>query len=188
MSGVSAAQTPCEVFYHVFSYKGLYGQMIRALNRARNHVAEGKLFCINFRNPLSGVNTLLTGARIIEICDHPSTIVWCSPDERIAGLVLLYASFFSCVLGSYYKAERHRNQLTLYCKSVKVPKQLFPALPQEFCQFTIRGNQIIALMCAALGQSGVPRLVSQGGPPVQASLQSANGGSGFGSDGPVPSM
>lgn len=177
MSGVSTAQTPCEVIYHVFLYKSLYGQMIGALNRARNHVAEGKLFCISFRNPLSGVVTQLTGSRIIEICDHPSTIVWCSPEERIAGLVLLYSSFFSCVLASYYRAEVHRNKLTLYCKNVTVPKALFPYLPTEYCKFTIRGNQIIALMCAAIGNTGVPSLVSSGGPPVQAALQNANEGS-----------
>ena len=172
MSGVSSAQTPCEVIYHVFLYRSLYSSMIRALNRARNHVAQGKLFCISFRNPLSGVVTQLTGARIIEICDHPSTVQWCSDEERMAGLVLLYASFFRGVLGSYYKAETHRNHLTLYCKSFRVPKELFQSLPSQYCQFTIRGNQIIALMCAALGNTGVPSLVNSGGPPVQASLQS----------------
>lgn len=172
MSGVSSAQTPCEVIYHVFLYKSLYGQMVRAINRARNYVAEGKLFCISFRNPLSGVVTQLTGRRIINIYDDYPNITWCTDEERIAGLVIVNASFFAGVLKSFYQAQTHRNNLALYCKSFVVPRALFPAIPPEYYQFTTRGNQIIALMYAALGNSGVPTLVSSGGPPVQASLQS----------------
>lgn len=172
MSGVSNAQTPCEVIYHVFLYKSLYGQMVRALNRARNHVAEGKLFCISFRNPLSGVVTQFTGSRIIRICDDYPNVTWCSAEERIAGLVFIYASFFAGVLKSFYQANTHHGKLTLYCKSFTVPTALFPSLPSEYRQFTIRGNQIIALMYASIGNTGVPTSVNAGGPTVQASLQS----------------
>lgn len=161
--------------------------MIRALNRARNYHAQGKFYCITFCNPLSGAKTLLTGDRILQICDSPSTVVWCSDEERIAGLVLLNEAFFRCLLGAFYRAETHRNHLQLYCKNVKVPQALFPALPPEFCQFTIRGNQLIAIMCAALGCAGVPQNVRDGGPPLQFSSQFAAGPTS-GSVGPVPNM
>lgn len=175
MSGVSLAQTPCDVIYHVYQYKNKYGEMLRSLNRARNYHAEGKFYCINFLNPLSGVKTLLTGERVIQICDHPTKVVWCSSEERIAGLVLLNASFFRCLLGAFYKAETARNKLQLYCKSVKVPLSLFPALPAEYSVFTVRGDQILAIMCSALGFGGVPSIVREGGPPLQFSSQTAIG-------------
>jgi hypothetical protein len=174
MSGVSSAQTPCQVYYHVFLYKSLYGKMVDALNQARRHRSESKFFCLHFRNPSTGAVTQLTGKRIIQIYEHFNSIVWCSEEERIAGMVLIYATFFRNVLGSYYQAEQHRNNLSLYCKTVEVPLALFPNLPEDYQKFTIRGNQILALMNASLGNSGVPAIVSAGGPPLQIAQQEAN--------------
>lgn len=155
MSGISSAQTPCEIIYHVFLYKNLYGQTVNALRKSREALSQGKLYCLSFYNPLSRVVTPLTGTRIVDICDRPSSIVWCNDEERIAGLVILYSPFFRSILGAFDKALQHRSQLTLYCKAITVPPHLFPSYTGP-STFVIRGKEIIALMCAALGRSGIP--------------------------------
>lgn len=164
MSGVSSATTPCEVVYDVFLNKNTYGSMFRALSLARKFRSEGKYYCTFFTNPRTRAVTLLTGTRIINIYENFNNIVWCSAEEQIAGSVLYYINFFAGIYDAYNKAQTQRKKLNLYCKVVNVPSVLYPNVPSENLQFTIRGNQIIALMNSALGNGGVPSYVSLGGP------------------------
>jgi hypothetical protein len=156
MSGVSDANTPCGVIYHVYVNKSIYGEMIRSVNRARNYHSEGKYYCITFTNPLTRTSIVLSGERILQIVDHPNSITWCSDEERIAGLVLINRNFFTCLLGAFYKAETARNQIKLYCKSVSVPLTLFPFLSIEDSNFTAKGKDILAIMYSSLGNGGLP--------------------------------
>ena len=164
MSGVSNATTIYGVIYHVFQYKSLYGDMIRAIDKARTSRSQGKCFCITFRNPLTGAQTILSATRIIQIYDNFNSVVWTSAEEQIAGLVLRYESFFRLVLGSYYRAEGARNKLNTYCQTFNVPALLFPSVPADSRQATLKGNQIILLMYASLGNTGIPAIVANGGP------------------------
>jgi hypothetical protein len=167
MTSVSTATTAIGVVYHVFLYKSTYGDMIRSLNRARNYHSQGKFFCIIFTNPLTGARTKLTGSRIIEIFDKPSSIVWKSIEEQTAGLVIQNLNFFSNVLGSYYQAQKHRNQLNLYCKTINIPSSLFPNVSAKELKSTLTGHQLLLLMCAALGNTGIPEsLDNNSGEPV----------------------
>jgi hypothetical protein len=156
MSGVSNASTPCEVIYDVFRNKTQYGTMFQALQRAQDYHAQGKFYCVAFTNPLNGSITYLKGERIIEICNYPNRVVWCNAAEQVAGTVLLNANFFGTVIWSYTKALKHHQNLTSFCQTIKVPLSLYPQLPANQQSFTIRGDQIVALMYAAIGGSPIP--------------------------------
>jgi hypothetical protein len=155
MSGISNATTPCGIIYHVYLYKNLYGKTVNAYRRAKQNHALGNLFCLSFRNPLTGVVTLLGGKRIIDIVENYPNNMWCSAEERIAGLVILYSSFFRSILAGFNRATKHHNNLTLYCLNVTVPSNLFPNYSGN-STFTVRGKELMAIMFSAIGQSGLP--------------------------------
>ncbi len=159
MSCISGAQTVCEVIYHVYRNKSLYSSAVKSIRRSRDYHNEGKQYCYSFRNPSTGVITLLTGQRILEILGHPNVLQYCNDAERCVGLVLLNARFFAGILEAFNQALQAKDKDLLFCKGVTIPSSLFPNVPSNLLRSSVAGKDFIKIMYLAIG--GVP--LSQGG-------------------------
>lgn len=151
MSCLSETSNPCEVIQHIFCNKGLYTNIIRSVKNSRHARENCGKYYLSFRSPVNGESFTLNSDRILEIFDKSGCVYWCNPVERCAGLAIVYSGFFAKVLLSYDQALKAKSECKVFCKSFKIPKCLFPNVPNDELCITLKGEQIIEMMCKAIG-------------------------------------
>ena len=150
-SCLSSLSNPCDIIYHVFCNQHVYGDVVKSIAKARAAREIGGVYCLYFKNPVDGSTIILKGHRVLEIYENPCKICWCSPTEKCAGLSIIHSDFFATVLLSYHEALQARSESRKYCKSFRIPKDLFPNVSTNNC-VTLKGEEIIYLMCKALSK------------------------------------
>jgi hypothetical protein len=150
MSCLSTASNPCDVIFHIFCNKSLYGNVITSIQKSRNAREIGGLYCLFFQCPCDKKSVTINGKRILEIYEKSCNICWCNDTERIAGLTIIYSDFFADVLASFVKANNAKNETKEFCKNFNIPEFLFPNVPPNERSFTISGKKIIELAFRAM--------------------------------------
>lgn len=141
---VSHATNFTQVLTHVYRNLDLYNDMFHAISLSRDYHVGGKDFFLTFVNPLTGVQTRLTGRRIMDIVDTNGNVTWVNDEERIAGLVLVHINFFLSVINGYYEQKRAHVQRRDFRKLVTVPTALFPrvVLGNDTSTYLVDSNSV----------------------------------------------
>lgn len=153
MSFLSLSSNPCDIISEIFCNKNLYGNVIKSIQKARNAREDLRLYVFYFTNPATGQRIAIKGNRVIQIFENPCGICFCNNVEKAAGLAIINANFFAEVLTSIDKALDKKSEVKLYCKTVYIPKILFPNVPDNRRKITLNGKTILKILFKSLGTS-----------------------------------